>query len=525
MGKCIAQDEDSTKELKFETIVRKATTQKVSINNPTEKEWRIKPTISTNNDKIKDYFKGADTLVVPPKGNSEYDVTYIPLTMTKEKEVAKEDSEEKEVVTVYHQASLFFPLPDGRAEFYNLFGKSDKPEALDQIQVEVEAKKQKYIHIPIENWLKTAQRFKVNHEIEGEADETTFIRGANIFDVQANSSKDYKLNFLTYKEGETNFVATFMNEQSGEYIYYNVNVKASEPGQQGNTVELICPVRETASKLVTIENPTSKEIQISREDFKFENEYIEIEPETLTLPSKAERSFEIKYRPLIVGEEQEEIILNSADLGIYKYQIVMKGLISTAQPSLHFSCTLGSELMQQYKFRHYLKKATNYAVNSEDMEGHPSTSFKVEQATVQAPASESNNGVNISVNIRFEPNHIGESRALLKLTSPENIEYTCLLYGHSSAPTPQGPFKISTGKPVPIEFKNPLIEKAQFIATFDNPIFSLASKMPDVLEPGKPVQLSVTKSKADGDSGQEKGRMIVSTKGITPWIYYLQSED
>mmetsp|Transcript_9900 Transcript_9900/g.9770 ORF Transcript_9900/g.9770 Transcript_9900/m.9770 type:complete len:81 (-) Transcript_9900:312-554(-) len=80
--------------------------------------------------------------------------------------------------------------------------------------------------------------------------------------------------------------------------------------------------------------------------------------------------------------------------------------------------------MQQFKFKHYLKKPTNYAVKAEDMEGHPSTCFKVEQAQVQAPASENNNGVGVSVNIRFEPNNIGESRALLKLASPENIEYT-----------------------------------------------------------------------------------------------------
>ena len=290
--------------------MRKATIQNVTISNPSDKEWRIKPNISTNDDSIKDYFKGADTLVVPPGGNSDFEITYIPLTMTKEKEITKEEGEEKETITVYHEASLFFPLPDGRAEFYNLFGKSEKPEALDTIQVEVEAKKQKYIPIPIENWLKTGQRFKVKHEIEGEVDETTFIRGANTFDVQANSSKDYKLNFLTYKEGETNFVVTFKNEQSGEYIYYNVVVKASEPGVESNPIELICPVRETATKLITIENPTSKEINISKEDFKFENEYIEIAPEILTLPPQAERSFEITYRPLIAIEETEELVLN-----------------------------------------------------------------------------------------------------------------------------------------------------------------------------------------------------------------------
>jgi hydrocephalus-inducing protein len=71
MGKCIAQDKDATKELQFQTIVRKATTQTVKIDNPTEKEWRVKPTISTNVDSIKHYFRGADTLVVPPKGSAQ----------------------------------------------------------------------------------------------------------------------------------------------------------------------------------------------------------------------------------------------------------------------------------------------------------------------------------------------------------------------------------------------------------------------------------------------------------------------
>lgn len=422
MGKCVAQDKDATKEIHFETMVRKATTQKVSINNPTEKEWRIKPTISTNIDSIKDYFRGSETLVVPPKGNADYEVTYIPLTMTKTKEITKE-GDVKETITIYHEASLFFPLPDGRAEFYNLFGKSDKPDPSGTIEEKVEAKKAKYINIPVENWLKTAQRFKVTTKIEGEPSETTFVRGANTFDVQANSSKDYKLNFLTYKAGETNFTVTFLNEQTKEYIYYKIKVVASEPGIQ-SVIELACPVRETTSKIISIENPTTKEVKITREEFVISNEYIEILPASLTIPPQSERGFEVSYRPLIVSEQKEELVLNSAALGTYKYELALKGLVSTAQRSLHFKCTLGAELMQQFKFKHYLKKATTYAVKCEDMSGHPSTCFKVEQPNVQAPAAENNNGVNLTVNIRFEPNMIGESRALLKLTSPEHLEYT-----------------------------------------------------------------------------------------------------
>jgi len=76
----------------------------------------------------------------------------------------------------------------------------------------------------------------------------------------------------------------------------------------------------------------------------------------------------------------------------------------------------------------------------------------------------------VNVNIRFEPNTIGFSKAILWLVSPENIEYNCILHGHSTAPQPQGPFKVIQvgGKPLSIDFKNPLAEKVEFVVTFDN---------------------------------------------------------
>jgi len=42
---------------------------------------------------------------------------------------------------------------------------------------------------------------------------------------------------------------------------------------------------------------------------------------------------------------------------------------------------------------------------------------------IPAPIADSN-GANLALNIRFEPNIIGESRAIVKLTSPENLEYS-----------------------------------------------------------------------------------------------------
>lgn len=149
--------------------------------------------------------------------------------MTNGKKKVKQGEETKEVDDL-HEATLFFPLPDGQARKYKLIGKANAPEAQGLISVNVEAKKQKYISIKVDNWLKTAQRFKVSWEIEGALDKTTFIRAANTFDLAGSSSKDFKLNFLTYKAGETKFKVMFLNETSGEFLFFNVKVVASEPG-------------------------------------------------------------------------------------------------------------------------------------------------------------------------------------------------------------------------------------------------------------------------------------------------------
>lgn len=118
---------------------------------------------------------------------------------------------------------------------------------------------------------------------------------------------------------------------------------------------------------------------------------------------------------------------------------------------------------------------------------------------------------------------IGDSRGILKLTSPEGMEYTCLLFGKSTAPQPQGPIKCPAGaKPVGVDFKNPLNEKCDFMVNFDNHNFSLASKVPVTLESGKLTNLQIKfEAKADLPT---TGRMIVTTKGLPPWIFYLQGE-
>lgn len=80
IGKCIAQPTDTIQQLKFECLVRKEATQKVTLKNPTPKPWKIKASISSNDDNS--YFTGNEFIEVPANGQADYEVRYLPLTMT-----------------------------------------------------------------------------------------------------------------------------------------------------------------------------------------------------------------------------------------------------------------------------------------------------------------------------------------------------------------------------------------------------------------------------------------------------------
>jgi len=86
-------------------------------------------------------------------------------------------------------------------------------------------------------------------------------------------------------------------------------------------------VREAVSSIISIENPTSVEVPISASEFTCANEYIEITPETLTVPPGSERGFEVHYRPLVASEDETcDLVLQNAILGAFKYNLLLKGL-------------------------------------------------------------------------------------------------------------------------------------------------------------------------------------------------------
>ena len=84
-----------------------------------------------------------------------------------------------------------------------------------------------------------------------------------MIDIAGEMAKDYKLNFMAYRTGVYKIVITFKNDGSGEYLFYRLNVQVSD-ADIIDRIELSGPIRETASKIITLENPTDNEVTILR---------------------------------------------------------------------------------------------------------------------------------------------------------------------------------------------------------------------------------------------------------------------
>ncbi len=184
---------------------------------------------------------------------------------------------------------------------------------------------------------------------------------------------------MALRAGTYKFTSTFKAKDSGEYIFYNFAITV-EDNSEVETIDLSSPIRESVSHSIIIENPTDQEIEVNRSQFTIQNEYIEIHPETQVFKANESREFSIRYLPLMISESEADMKLTNPVLGDFHYKLQLKGLAPTSQRSLAFKCALGQDSMQAFKFIHFLKKPTNYAVKVERIDGPGACDFKADVA-------------------------------------------------------------------------------------------------------------------------------------------------
>lgn len=152
--------------------------------------------------------------------------------------------------------------------------------------------------------------------------------------------------------------------------------------------------------------------------------------------------------------------------------------------------------------------------------------FNVERSIIVASPNTA------SVEVSFEPSHLGDSQALLTLSSNVGGEYFFPLFGHCLPPKPQGPFVIRPGHSIAIPFKNIFSHFTQFKFAVDNPAFTV--RPGDTIKPGKTYNISVTYDGKLGEAGVVKvGKLtvtnVIAGKGKAgrhqseiSWVFYLR---
>jgi len=176
---------------------------------------------------------------------------------------------------------------------------------------------------------------------------------------------------------------------------------------------------------------------------------------------------------------------------------------------MQFKSSIGSEQTLTFRFLHFLPSDCTYECSSD------SPMFTV-GGSVSAPAA-GPEGVEVEVEVTFDPDIIGECNAKLLVASPEGGEYTCILNGHGLAPRPQGPFEVSGS--YTINFKNPFKDSKSFTVAVDNPAFKTIASLPDVSgRSGAPFSVSYS----GAGSGAIQAKLTVTCEGFPPWLYYLK---
>jgi hydrocephalus-inducing protein len=236
----------------------------------------------------------------------------------------------------------------------------------------------------------------------------------------------------------------------------------------------------------------------------------------------------------------------SQDLGTYQYDLKLNAIPSSLERSMHFKVGLGNQQVQTFRFMSYSKGKLDYSCRID------STEFSVEK-TVSAPAGISrknsndlaiNGGVEVCIDVIYEPSRLGDTRTQLIVSSPVGGDYVCPLFGHCTSPKPQGPIIIKAGTASAVQFKNVFSTNAVFNCTVDNPAFII--KPVETIPPKKVISLSIgykpptqTAEKPSGQGGQsatvtaaaaaaklansKTGKLIVTNPATNiSWMYYLK---
>ncbi|CAM4582676.1 unnamed protein product [Leuciscus chuanchicus] len=264
--------------------------------------------------------------------------------------------------------------------------------------IESNAKPTTHRHLPVHNWLPRPQRFRSVMELikPDRSDGIVSLKGLEYIDVHA-LDKRTKLSFFTYKEGQYNAKVTFKNEATGEFLFYNLNFKATALGLI-DTIEMATRVRQMTSEFIEVENPLLVDVSFSAE-FRHQISATvccacSVYGRYTFRNTKFRLTFE--YKPLCEGESTARLLQ-------------LKALPAPLEKPLYFRAPLGSKHSVKVKLTNFTRVKTKYICKMDN------PNFTVEKNIKAAAGNQT--GTDISVSVHFEPCQVGDIQSQLIISS------------------------------------------------------------------------------------------------------------
>jgi hydrocephalus-inducing protein len=219
--------------------------------------------------------------------------------------------------------------------------------------------------------------------------------------------------------------------------------------------------------------------------------------------------------PLVPKELTARLTVTSPQLGVYVYDLHLKSTATGNEKPLQFKVGLGTKVIQTFRFTSFCRTKTEYACKVD----HPDFSVDKSIAAPAAPVG----GVELTLDVLYEPSKLGDIRATLTVASDQGGEFACSLFGHCVTPQPQGPITIKGGSPVSVPIFNPFSKQAVFSLGVDNPVYSV--KPNELTIPSKKSATATVTYKTSSASVTTGKLTVTSDESPAPWIYYLKGSN
>ena len=449
--------------LEFFCPMKEKITQKIPIENKSDKDWIIQSDITGDTN---GFF-----YVAPDKKIIKKTITDILLTFA--------PTEKKKCNAILKLLNNY----TGEKYFYTLIGNVEDPLAEDNIEItNINAKETQKKTINFTN----DSENDITYSVETDLDE--IISGLSSFVVKANSTYEYEMKIRPLL-GKIYFGRIIFKDENKGYIWYTIRIEAKSQ-IQAKTVEMKTVIRKGVFVDINLENPTNEDA-VFRIDF--DQELFLFGEKDVKVPAKSNQVYKLLYAPLKVGIWENVMFhIYNDKIGEYLYKLK---LICEDCPIVT-SEIIKAELGKYTDFPVMLENPTNEEVEVKCINTNKKL-FQVLQEKIYIPG-----GVRKEILIRYIPSTLETiEECHLKFETKRIGNWQFYLKGMGVPPTQMETLYVhtyvggvTTGQ---VHFKNPLNEKIYAnielkCDKFPDAFSLLIKKNKFLLEPGRMIIIPFT---------------------------------